>query len=388
MKTKILIFVDWYRPGYKAGGPIRSISNIVAHLNTEFDFFIVTRNTDYLETIPYSEVTSNKWNVVDGAKVYYIASKKQRKSTIKQLIEDVQPDLIYCNSLYSPKFTLAPLKIAKKLNIKTVLAVRGMLSPGSLSVKSHKKKIFIAFMKAMGWFDETLFHATSENEKKDIIAAFGNHSNIVVAQNLPEIIELPFQNKPKTENHLKMAFVGRIAPEKNTLYAIEVLKKCKHTIELDLYGAIYNYEYYQLCKRAIKQLPNNIAVKYKGAINHSLLNAILRSYQVLYLPSTGENFGHSILEGMANSCVPLISTKTPWQNLASQKIGFDIDLDKPEQFSMTIDQLAEMNENEFNVMAKTAYAFVQTIMNNHHLKEDYYQLFNHKNGMHNLELSK
>jgi len=27
-KKKILVFIDWYLPGYKAGGPVRSMANI------------------------------------------------------------------------------------------------------------------------------------------------------------------------------------------------------------------------------------------------------------------------------------------------------------------------------------------------------------------------
>jgi len=41
-KRVILVFVSFYLPGYKAGGPVRSIANIVDHLNDEFYFRIVT----------------------------------------------------------------------------------------------------------------------------------------------------------------------------------------------------------------------------------------------------------------------------------------------------------------------------------------------------------
>ena len=52
-KKKILIFIDWYLPGYKAGGPIQSVANLVANLKEEFEFSIVTRDTDYCEKLPY-----------------------------------------------------------------------------------------------------------------------------------------------------------------------------------------------------------------------------------------------------------------------------------------------------------------------------------------------
>ncbi len=378
MKPKILIFIDWYKPGFKAGGPIRSISNLVSQLIHEYDFYIVTRDTDYLETTPYSTIKTNEWNKIDNAQVYYLSAENTNKTTIKKLIKEVNPTFVYCNSLYSPKFTLTPIRIAKKLNIKTVLAVRGMLSEGSLSVKSHKKKIFLGLIKTIGLFNKTTFHATSLGEKNDLIKNFGKNIKVVVAQNLPENKNIVYIPKQKKTNQLKMTFVGRVAPEKNTLFAIEVLRNCKQNIQLDIYGPVYNQDYFEQCKTAINQLPTNIVVNYNGVLNHDLLDETLKKYHVIYLPSTGENFGHSIIEGMTNSCIPVISNKTPWQNLEQQKVGFDIDLTKPNKFTEMIDNLAKMNIDELNLLTKNAYNFAQNIINDNQLKEEYHKLFNPK----------
>ena len=376
MKPKILIFIDWYKPGFKAGGPIRSVSNIISQLISNYDFYVVTRNTDYIETTPYSTIKTNEWNEIDGAKVYYLSVENTNKTTIKKLIQEVNPTLIYCNSLYSPKFTLTPIRVAKKLNIKTVMAVRGMLSKGSLSVKSHKKRVFLSIIKQIKLFNQTTFHATNQNEKDDIIKAFGNNTKVIIAQNLPEQKSISYSPKQKELSQLKMAFIGRVAPEKNTLFAIEVLKNCTQKVKLDIYGPIYSQNYFEQCKTAINQLPTNIVVNYIGVLNHDLLDETLKKYQVIYLPSTGENFGHSIIEGMTNSCIPVISNKTPWQNLEKQNVGYDIDLVKPNKFSETIDNLAKMNAKELNLLTKNAYNFAQNIINDTQLKEDYYKLFN------------
>ena len=49
-RPKVLVFIDWYLPGYKAGGPVRSLANLVDHLRGRVDFHIVTRNTEYTES--------------------------------------------------------------------------------------------------------------------------------------------------------------------------------------------------------------------------------------------------------------------------------------------------------------------------------------------------
>ena len=36
-KKKILVFVDWYLPGYKAGGQIRSVAAMAGHLKEAYN---------------------------------------------------------------------------------------------------------------------------------------------------------------------------------------------------------------------------------------------------------------------------------------------------------------------------------------------------------------
>lgn len=71
-KPKILTFVSYYLPGYKAGGPLRTIANMVEHLGNDFEFWIVTRDRDLGDTVPYADVIINEWNDVHGAKVFYL----------------------------------------------------------------------------------------------------------------------------------------------------------------------------------------------------------------------------------------------------------------------------------------------------------------------------
>lgn len=376
-KLKLLIFIDWYKPGYKAGGPIRSVSNFVAVFQHDFDIFIITRDTDYLETTPYLNIKPNEWNIVDGAKVFYLSNQNKNKKKLHQLIDFVAPNLIYCNSLYSPYFSLIPIYYAKNKKIKTILAVRGMLSKGSLAVKKAKKKAFINFIKWVGLFKNITFHATTIEEKLDIENTFGKQATIFVVNNLPNKKTTNFINKKKKTNHIRLVVVARIAPEKNTLYAIKTLKKCKTEVHFDIFGPIYDPTYWNKCLSEIKLLPKNITVQYKGALNHDEIDAMLQKYHALFLPSTGENFGHIIVEAMANSCVPIISNKTPWKGLEQNNVGFDIDLSTPQKFAEAIDNLALKDEKTFNEIAENTFRYSQQITNNQSLTEQYRQLFHH-----------
>ena len=74
-KKKILIFIDWFLPGYKAGGPIQSIANFVNNFGDIFDISIVTSNKDLGATKPYDGIKSNVWVVKDNYRVKYLDKK-------------------------------------------------------------------------------------------------------------------------------------------------------------------------------------------------------------------------------------------------------------------------------------------------------------------------
>ena len=112
-QLKILVFIDWYLPGFKAGGPIRSIANLVARL--PHDFSIVTSDRDHMADAPYPNVPTGTW--VNGAgreRVMYLPAEDQKPATYRRLMKELDYDVIYVNSLFSPRFALMPLLAARK----------------------------------------------------------------------------------------------------------------------------------------------------------------------------------------------------------------------------------------------------------------------------------
>ena len=49
----ILTITHYFQPGYKAGGPIRSLANFVEWLSGEFEIKIITSDRDLGDTQPY-----------------------------------------------------------------------------------------------------------------------------------------------------------------------------------------------------------------------------------------------------------------------------------------------------------------------------------------------
>ncbi len=367
MKKKVLIFIDWYLPGYKAGGPIQSVANLVEHLKEEFDFSIVTRNTDYCETTPYSNVRSNDWNILpNGVKVYYFSEDELTRKNVRSLIRTTDYDYAYLNGIYSIYFTLIPLYyLRKKHNKSIVIAARGMLSEGSLGVKKTKKQFFIRAVKVLQFFDKVIFHATSEAEKREIRKALGEKVTIKTAAVLPQILitsALPV--RIKKENKVRLVNIARIAPEKNTLYALQILNQTKQNIEFDFYGPVYDQEYWALCKNALAELPHNVIANYKGSLDSNKVLDTLSEYHFMFMPTTGENFGHIILQALSVGIPVIISDKTQWKHLSEKNIGWDIPLNELTVFASIIDSTVLLNQSDYNILSKASFDYALEYINN------------------------
>ena len=324
MTPSVCLTIDWYLPGTNSGGPVRSVANLVAAMpNTHF--YIITRNTDYCSTVPYAGIEPNTWIQVDtNVRVCYLEDSQVSKQKIQELILESGAQTLYISGIYSKAFSQWPVAIGKALNIKTVVAARGMLSPHALAVKPVKKYLFLSLMRWLNAYSHVHFHATSAQEAADIQKVLGVNTRVQVVSNLDRMEHVNAQAIEKTSGSLKLVAMGRIAPEKGTLLGLKALNEVKGLVELALYGMPYHSEYWHECQEVIANLPSNIKVVYNGPCPSDEVAAKLSAAHALLLPSEGENYGHSIVESLAQGRPVLISKHTPWQNLAAQKAGWDV----------------------------------------------------------------
>lgn len=377
-KKRVLVFIDWFLPGYKAGGPIQSVSNLVDHLRDDFHFLIVTRDTDYCENVPYSTIQSNQWNVLkEGVEVFYFSKDQLTRANIRQLIKKTPFDSIYLNGIYSLYFTLIPLIYLRKRKDKNiVIAARGMLAESALDVKKIKKQLFIRTVKFLKLFDNVVFHATNDNEQEDIYRSLGGNVKIRVAANLFQKTEAnALIKRLKKQEELRLVNVARLAPEKNLLYALKALKQVKEQVVFDFYGPVYDQEYWAECKLAMDELPQNVTANYKGSIESSKVMELLTNYHMMFMPTAGENFGHIILQSFSAGCPVIISDQTPWRDLDAKDVGWDIPLDNMQQFAAIIDICSRMNQSDYDLMSERAYLYGKQYVQNKEIVEQNRLLF-------------
>lgn len=372
-KSNILITIDWFLPGTNSGGPVRSIANMVAHLEN-VQFYIITRDTDYCSDEVYPTIQSNTWSSFsENVKVYYFSEDQLNKKNVKAVMQSVESDAVYINGVYSKFFSIVPLQIARALKRKTIVAARGMLSPHALGVKKLKKQLFLQLVNGKKAYKEVVFHATQASEKTDIAKVIKHYKAIEVIPNFPRITAATM-DPPITKKAGEARFIslGRIAEEKGTLVSLEALKNCKGEVTLDLYGTIYSETYWEKCKTLIKTLPENITVNYKGALPSEQVMATLSHYHFLLLPSKGENYGHSIVESFMAHRPVIISKHTPWKELAEKNIGFDVE---ENELTQTIQHVINMNNTEYTNITQTINQQLTTLLKVNELNDKYKTLF-------------
>jgi len=351
---RVLIFSDWFLPGYKAGGPIRSLSNLINSLKNDFEIYLVCGDRDYLETDPYTGIEQNKWLNNYGIRLIYLPPKNQQINTFVSIIDKLNPEAVYINGLFSKSFSINPLLALRKTKRKIIVAPRGMLAKGALSIKALKKTLFLNFAKLFKLYDNVLFHATSEQEKSDISKYFPRNAVQLIPNISVPDVKTNTRSKKKAENSLKVLCIARIAPEKNIDFALECLSGLKPEIkiEMDFIGSVYDKDYMKKCISKSNSLPRNIEVRFLGSKRHSELEKFYKEAHLFFLPTLGENYGHAIVEAMCANIPVLISDKTPWKALDDDQLGAEYPLTEYLKFINFIEKIAFMDASSYQKYTK------------------------------------
>lgn len=384
MDKKILIFIDWYRPAYRAGGPVTSVANMVDHLLVDqqggkFQFFILTRNTDYGETTPYEGVEPDRWiDTGPNVRVCYIPAEKLNYAHLRKRAMETECNTWFINGVYSWYFSILPVLLSKRLNVpEVIVSARGMLSPHALAVKEIKKSIFIGLSRLLKLYNGVTFHATTLQEKSAIQKTIGKGATIRVAPNLPARTRSKRDTSArKRKGSLSLIYLARISPEKNTFQALEILSRIKTgEIDFHLVGQMGENEYAMQCNEMIDGMPLNVRVHNHGPVPPEHLAGIMREAHFLFLPTTGENYGHAIVECMSMGLPVIISDRTPWNDLQEAGVGWDIPLDRESEFRDVILECLEMDQETYDTKSRSAFQYAERVTGDPEVLEMNQKLF-------------
>lgn len=369
---------DWYEPGFKAGGPIRSCVNFAHHMKDDYEVYIFTGDRDLGDSAAYASIETDVWASKNGIHVFYASPKTLGWGNMLRQIKKVNADYIYLNSMFSRYFSFYPLLMKRlgRINNRVVLAPRGMLKDSALRFKTRKKKLFLHFFKFFGISGQITFHATDDIEEKDIKIHFGKKMKVFTISNFPGF-QKEFAAPPdKQQGELKIIFVGRIHPIKNLHLLLESLLPVKKNIGLTIVAPIEDAGYWQRCQNIIRSFSSNISVELMSDVPHHQLEGILQRHHIFCLPTSGENFGHAIFEALAAGRPVLISDQTPWRNLERYQAGWDLPLRDMTGFTEVIERVAAMSGEDLAALCSKAWQYCQGFIRESAIKDQYIKLFN------------
>lgn len=358
-RPRVLVAVDYYLPGYRAGGPIRTIAAMMDRLGDEYDFHVLTSDRDLGDAGPYEHVEHNRWTPINGGSVYFV--DRGEHGAIRRVLRELQHDVLYLNSFFSYPFSIRPLIDRRRGAIPrcpVVLAPRGEFADGALRHSAARKWVFRTVAQMAKLHDGVLWQASSDREAAEIVRRVGS-VDVLVSPDLALPVKDAPARSPKAPGRLNALFLSRISPTKNLHGALEMLRHVQGSVSLTVCGPVGDEAYWQRCQSLIDDLPPWVSVTVRGEIPHAEVRSTLSAHDVLFLPTLNENFGHAILESLDAGTPVLISDRTPWRGLEAGRAGWDLSLSSSARFVEVLEHLVAMGDAEFSAWSRGARAFAQ-----------------------------
>ncbi len=374
-KKDILIITGRYLPGYKDGGPVRTIKNLTDYLGNEYNFRILTADRDHGDEAPYPDITVNTWNRVGNALVWYVPPGKFSFSIIRKMSEEA--DTVFISGCFSD-YAIKTLILNRIGQIKkpVIIAPMGLFMPNAMKRKPIKYNSFIMLFKLLGMFHNVKWSVSSEIEEKCVKKEISPEAVCYIAKDLPRMVEEKTIHKRKKTGELRAFFISRISPEKNIIQSIDILKECHSSIWFTIYGPILNQQYWEKVEEKLLELPSNIHAAYKGNINSEQVVETLEQEHVFLFTTIGENYSHVVHEALSAGCPCVISDQTPWQDLDKNCAGHVLPLNDNSRFVKAIESYAEMAETDFQKISDAAHDYARRVSRESAETTGYRVLFN------------
>jgi glycosyltransferase involved in cell wall biosynthesis len=354
-RPRIFVVLEYFVPAFKAGGPLRSIWNLVVALGDQFEFYVFTRDRDEGDEEPFPNVRCDCWQDVGKAKVFYASPSQLSTRSVARAIATVAPDAVYLNSAFAP-MSLRVLTL-RKLGIITepsIVAPRNELSPGALSLKRTKKRCFLEVARATRLYERVIWQCSTDEEAAQVRAVFPEAQTTIACDVATPVSAARYgPATPKEPGSARLVYLSRISPKKNLLTALQAVQTSSGTVTFDIYGPVQDDRYWSDCLAVIASMPPNIVVNYRGPLSPETVPERLASYQFFVLPTLGENFGHAIHEALSAGLPVLIGCETPWTAVTTMNAGWIVEPDVT-AWRAAIDEAIMTNADDFRTMVGNA----------------------------------
>ncbi|KQM63960.1 hypothetical protein ASE74_12400 [Pedobacter sp. Leaf216] len=349
---KIIQITASYKPAFIYGGPIQSVGKLCETLSE----VVQQKNFDYAQydKCPALEVLTTNANgneelvvsigkpvLVEGVKVTYFkrwtkdhshfspgllwglrralrqhiklnASLVKSDSSIK-INKDQTPNaslIIHIHAWWNLVSVLS-CWLAKWYKIPVVLSPRGMLTSYTQTNRNSSFKKFLHQLLGKKLLQYCHIHATSEQEKKDILEIVSPKS-ITVIPNLVNIQKPVFGSQLAIANDnppvFRLIFLSRIEEKKGLELLFEALSLLEINWQLTIAGS-GKAAYLESLKLKAQNLNLHQRINWIGQVDNHNKYELMAKHDLLVLTSFNENFANVVIESLSVGTPVLISNQ-------------------------------------------------------------------------------
>lgn len=344
---KILFSVHGYKPAWRIGGPVISVSSLAESLVSrghEVTVFTTNSNLDCDLDVPTDRLVD-----VQGVQVRYF----RREEPLKRYLPNVKYLSRSIGTLYAPEMaselrrmasqvdlmhthlpfiypTLATARAAARGKVPLFYHQRGVLDPERLKFRALKKTLYLQLIEKPILRQATTLIGLTEAER-DSYAALGITTPCRV---IPNGITLPPEPQREQDaevlrvlgiapQHQLVLFMGRLHPIKGAdrlLAAFERVAKRYPDARLVLAGPDeFSIEESFAARARAAGLADRVI--FPGMVSGAMKSALLHRADLFCLPSDAEGFSMAILEALAHSTAVLISPRCYFPEVAVAGAG-------------------------------------------------------------------
>ena len=197
-----------------------------------------------------------------------------------------------------------------------------MLEPWARSRRRLVKSIYYSLTENKLLECSNLIHATSQQEVHTLLSQGFPARKITLIE---EGIYLPELNKPNSlvpSGKQKLLFLSRLHQVKGVELLLESLALLRPSNWICEIAGMGDQGYVNDLKALTRRLCLDNIVTFSGALSGEAKSCALSSADAFILPSFSESFGIAIAEAMSWGLPVITTTKTPWDVLATQQMGW------------------------------------------------------------------
>jgi glycosyltransferase involved in cell wall biosynthesis len=262
--------------------------------------------------------------------------------------------------------------VAKWYRIPVVLSPRGMLTSYTLGNRNSFSKKIIHLLFGKRLLKYCHIHATSEQEKKDIL-------KIITPKSITVIPNLVSFNFPVSSIHtfinntFHLLFLSRIEQKKGIELLFEALAKVNSPWLLTIAGT-GKAEYVQSLKLKVEELGIHQQITWVGQVNNEDKFNLLAEHDLVVLTSHNENFANVVVESLSVGTPVLISRFVGLADyVAAKNLGWITGLNIEEIKTGLLSAYQDIKKRK--EIRTTAPFFVNTDFNDDTLAKQYVECY-------------